>query len=105
MCPKDLVTVARAEISVIDTVKFKTQADRAQPPSCYGTLVKRKEGDSKEEVPGLNSCGRGGDKDALYWREPVGGSFLNAGGRTASAGLSFGGLVRRLHAVSPGNAL
>eukprot|EP00967_Tisochrysis_lutea_P050241 scaffold61760_cov21-Tisochrysis_lutea.AAC.1 len=62
---------------------------RAQPPSCYRTLVKREEGDSKEEVPGSNPCGRGGDKDALYRWEPVGGSFLNARGRTASVDLSF----------------
>eukprot|EP00983_Pelagomonas_calceolata_P127152 1161373-Pelagomonas_calceolata.AAC.17 len=47
------------------------------------------EGDSKEEVPGSNPCGRGGDKDALYRWEPVGGFFLNARGRTASIDLSF----------------
>eukprot|EP00983_Pelagomonas_calceolata_P047369 1140615-Pelagomonas_calceolata.AAC.7 len=35
---------------------------RAQPPSCYGALVKREEDDSKEEVPGLNPCGQGGEK-------------------------------------------
>eukprot|EP00983_Pelagomonas_calceolata_P074231 1152464-Pelagomonas_calceolata.AAC.1 len=62
---------------------------RAQPPSCYGTLVKREEGDRKEEVPGSNPCGRGGDKDALYRWELARGSFLNARGRTASADLSF----------------
>eukprot|EP00983_Pelagomonas_calceolata_P021715 680510-Pelagomonas_calceolata.AAC.1 len=57
---------------------------QAQPPSCYGTLVKREEGDSKEEVPGSNPNGRGGEIDALYWWESLGGSFLNARGRTAS---------------------
>eukprot|EP00983_Pelagomonas_calceolata_P113383 1159975-Pelagomonas_calceolata.AAC.6 len=57
---------------------------RAQPPSCYGALAKREEGDSKEEVSGSNPCGRGGDKDALYWWESMGGSSLNARGRTAS---------------------
>eukprot|EP00983_Pelagomonas_calceolata_P055875 1144345-Pelagomonas_calceolata.AAC.1 len=51
--------------------------------------VKRKEGDSKEEVPGSNPCGQGGDKDALYRWESMGGSFLNARGRTASVDLSF----------------
>eukprot|EP00983_Pelagomonas_calceolata_P024067 756638-Pelagomonas_calceolata.AAC.1 len=30
----------------------------AQPPSRYGALVKREDGDSKEEVPGSNPCGR-----------------------------------------------
>eukprot|EP00983_Pelagomonas_calceolata_P063967 1147922-Pelagomonas_calceolata.AAC.1 len=36
---------------------------------------------------GSNPCGRGGDKDALYWWEPMGlgGSFLNARGRTLTA--------------------
>eukprot|EP00983_Pelagomonas_calceolata_P041468 1138085-Pelagomonas_calceolata.AAC.2 len=34
-------------------------------PSCYRALVKREEGDSKEEVPGSDPCGRGGDEDAL----------------------------------------
>jgi len=62
---------------------------RAQPPSCYGALVKREEGDSKEEVPGSNPCGRGGDKDALCRWEPMGGSFLNARGRTTSVDLSL----------------
>eukprot|EP00983_Pelagomonas_calceolata_P068870 1150117-Pelagomonas_calceolata.AAC.3 len=47
---------------------------RAQPPSCYGALVKRKEGNSKEDVPGSNPCGRGGEKDALYQWESLGGS-------------------------------
>eukprot|EP00983_Pelagomonas_calceolata_P098273 1158329-Pelagomonas_calceolata.AAC.8 len=60
----------------------------AQPPSCYGTLVKREEGDNKEEVPGSNPCDRGGDRDTLYRWEPVGGSFLNARGKRRSF-LSF----------------
>eukprot|EP00983_Pelagomonas_calceolata_P013118 418881-Pelagomonas_calceolata.AAC.1 len=44
---------------------------------CYGALVKREEGDSKEEVSGSNPCDRGEVKDALYRWEPMGGSFLN----------------------------
>jgi len=59
------------------------------PLPCYGALVKREEGDSKEEVPGSNPCGRGGDKDALCRWEPMGGSFLNARGRTTSVDLSL----------------
>eukprot|EP00983_Pelagomonas_calceolata_P063826 1147886-Pelagomonas_calceolata.AAC.1 len=39
------------------------------------------------EVPGSNPCGRGGDKDALYWWESMRGSFLNARGQTASIDL------------------
>eukprot|EP00983_Pelagomonas_calceolata_P061447 1146841-Pelagomonas_calceolata.AAC.1 len=46
---------------------------RAQPPPCYGALVKRKEGDSKEEVPGSNSCGQGGEK-----MPSIGGSHWEA---------------------------
>eukprot|EP00983_Pelagomonas_calceolata_P027236 855914-Pelagomonas_calceolata.AAC.1 len=57
--------------------------------SCYGALVKREGGNSKEEVPGSNPCGRSGDKDALYWWELMGGSFLNACSQTASVDLSF----------------
>eukprot|EP00983_Pelagomonas_calceolata_P053481 1143307-Pelagomonas_calceolata.AAC.1 len=64
---------------------------QAQPPSCYGALVKREEDNSKEEVPGSNPCG--GDKDALHQWESMGGSFLNARDRTASA-LINGGLGR-----------
>eukprot|EP00983_Pelagomonas_calceolata_P045667 1139844-Pelagomonas_calceolata.AAC.4 len=51
--------------------------------------VKKKWNDSKEEFPGSNPCGQGGEKDALYWWGSLGGSFLNACGRTASVGLSF----------------
>eukprot|EP00983_Pelagomonas_calceolata_P010553 342283-Pelagomonas_calceolata.AAC.1 len=39
--------------------------------------------------PGSNPCGRGGDKDALYRWESMGGSFLNVRSRTASVDLSF----------------
>eukprot|EP00983_Pelagomonas_calceolata_P003428 111793-Pelagomonas_calceolata.AAC.1 len=60
-----------------------------EPPSCHRALVKCEEGDSKEEVPGSNPCDRGGDKDALYRWESMGGSSLNARGRTASVNLSF----------------
>eukprot|EP00983_Pelagomonas_calceolata_P115631 1160218-Pelagomonas_calceolata.AAC.25 len=57
--------------------------------SCYGALVRREEGNSKEEVPGSSPCGRGGDKDALYRWESMGDSFLNTRGRTTSVDLSF----------------
>eukprot|EP00983_Pelagomonas_calceolata_P016341 516504-Pelagomonas_calceolata.AAC.1 len=53
----------------------------------------QEEGDSKEEIPGLNPCGQGGDKDALYRWESMGGSFLTARGRTASGG-TFSQTVR-----------
>eukprot|EP00983_Pelagomonas_calceolata_P065686 1148689-Pelagomonas_calceolata.AAC.1 len=62
---------------------------RAQPPPCYGALVKREEGDSQEEGSGSNPGGRGRDKDALYGWESKGGSFLNARDRTASVDLSL----------------
>eukprot|EP00983_Pelagomonas_calceolata_P060514 1146407-Pelagomonas_calceolata.AAC.1 len=61
---------------------------RAQPPSWYGALIKRGEGESKEEVPGSNPCGQGAEKDALYWWESTGDSYLNARGRTANCNLS-----------------
>eukprot|EP00983_Pelagomonas_calceolata_P013567 434619-Pelagomonas_calceolata.AAC.1 len=47
--------------------------DRAQPPSCNGALVKREEGDSKEEDPGLNPCGQVEKK-----MPPIGGSHWKA---------------------------
>eukprot|EP00983_Pelagomonas_calceolata_P041922 1138260-Pelagomonas_calceolata.AAC.2 len=42
------------------------------------------EGDSKEEVPGSNPCGRGGEKIPLSVGV-IGRLFLNARGRKASA--------------------
>eukprot|EP00983_Pelagomonas_calceolata_P057067 1144911-Pelagomonas_calceolata.AAC.1 len=74
---------------------------RNQPPSRYGAPVKHEEGDRKEEVPGSNPCGRGEEKDALYRWESMGGSFLNARGRTASADLSFFPSIRRVTSSSP----
>eukprot|EP00983_Pelagomonas_calceolata_P121812 1160836-Pelagomonas_calceolata.AAC.13 len=43
-------------------LQFMSVVFRAQPPSCYGALVKREEGDKKEEVPGSSPSGRGGEK-------------------------------------------
>eukprot|EP00983_Pelagomonas_calceolata_P031474 987166-Pelagomonas_calceolata.AAC.1 len=72
---------------LVDSDCYTFIEHQAQPPPCYGTLVKREEGDSKEEVPRSNSCGRGGEKGAVACplrRESMGGSFLNARGRMAS---------------------
>eukprot|EP00983_Pelagomonas_calceolata_P053890 1143479-Pelagomonas_calceolata.AAC.1 len=56
--PQNRVPLLLSELDLIEHL--------AQPPLCYGALVKREEGDNKEEVPGLNPCGRGGEKDALF---------------------------------------
>eukprot|EP00983_Pelagomonas_calceolata_P000911 32943-Pelagomonas_calceolata.AAC.1 len=60
---------------------------RAQPPSCYGTLVKREKGDSKEEVSGSNPCGQGGEK--MPSSVGVNGRLFDARGRMASVNLSL----------------
>eukprot|EP00983_Pelagomonas_calceolata_P057742 1145201-Pelagomonas_calceolata.AAC.5 len=46
-------------------------------------------GGQQQGGPRVNPCDRGGEKDALYLWESLGGSFLNARGRTASVYLSF----------------
>eukprot|EP00983_Pelagomonas_calceolata_P067491 1149496-Pelagomonas_calceolata.AAC.2 len=56
---------------------------------CKSPSKSFEEGESKERVPGSTPCGRVGEKGALYWWESLGGSFLNAHGRTASVDLSF----------------
>eukprot|EP00983_Pelagomonas_calceolata_P083414 1156155-Pelagomonas_calceolata.AAC.1 len=78
--------------------KGKSRAS-TQPPSCYGALVKREKGDSKK-VPKSNPCGRGGEKDALYRWESMGGSFLYARGGTAS---SDGAYKLKLGTLGPTN--